>query len=84
MEWKRVQGSQEEMPIEMDNTSSKIYIYLRKNIERVTVENETDGTTSELWEYDEAKLTHNEYLIYQAAQNRADIEYIAAVNDIEL
>ena len=83
-EWKKVQGSQVEQPSEVDTTSSKTLIYLRKNIKRITVQDELTGSSYELWEYDEATMSRDEYLIQQNNQNRADIDYIAAINDIEL
>lgn len=83
-EWKKVQGSQGDMPKEVDTTSSKTLVYLRKNIEQITVYDEMTGSSSTLWQYDEATMTRDEYLVQQAKQNRADIDFIAAYNDIEL
>ena len=83
-EWKKVQGSQETKPSEIDTTSSEHVTYVRKNIERITVQDEMTGNSYELWQYDEMILTKNEYLEYLANSNRADIDYIAAINDIQL
>lgn len=58
-EWQVVQGSQETKPLALDTTSSKVYVYQRRNIERVTADCEF-GTT-EYWQYEERKLTRNEY-----------------------
>lgn len=60
IEWQKVYGSQAERPSALDTTSSAVYVYQRRNIERVTLEGE-DGTTSEMWQYDERKLTKDEY-----------------------
>ena len=68
-EWTKVQGSQLEKPEEFDTTSSEVIVYQRRNIERVNIKNE-DGTTSELWEYDERKLTRDEYTLARDAANQ--------------
>lgn len=68
-EWTKVQGSQPEKPEEFDTTSSEVIVYQRRNIERVNIKNE-DGTTSELWEYDERKLTRDEYTLARDAANQ--------------
>ena len=89
-DWKKVQGSQEEKPQEFDTTSSAVVVYQRRNIERIIVK-DMDGTTAELWEYDERELTHEEYEIVRAEaqqeqidKNRADIDFISAMADIDL
>lgn len=58
-EWKLTQGSQEVKPAELDTTSSRFYVYQRRNIERVTVGDEFG--TAELWQYEERKMTRDEY-----------------------
>ena len=58
--WKTVQGSQKTRPAEIDMTSSAVTVYQRRNIERITVEDE-DGTTAELWQYEERQMTREEY-----------------------
>lgn len=89
-DWKKVQGSQVEKPQEFDTTTSAVIVYQRRNIQRVTVTN-PDGTTTELWEYEEREMTREEYAIVvaesqqaQIDQIRADIDYISAVAEIEL
>lgn len=89
-DWKKVQGSQTEKPAEFDTTTSEVVVYQRRNIERVTVEN-PDGSTVELWEYEERELTHDEYAIVRAEaqqeqidQIRADVDFISAMTEIEL
>ena len=61
-DWKIVQSSQEDKPLELDKQSSKHFIYQRRNIERVTVE-DMEGKTAELWQYEERKLTSEEYAV---------------------
>ena len=89
-DWKKVQGSQTEEPQEFDTTTSAVIVYQRKNIERVTVK-DTDGTATELWEYDERELTHEEYSTIRAEEQqeqidqlRADVDFISAVAEIDL
>lgn len=89
-DWKKVQGSQEEKPAEFDTTSSEVVVYQRRNIERITVEN-PDGTTAELWQYDERELTNDEYQTVRADEqqeridkNRSDIDFISAMTAVDL
>ena len=77
--WQRVQGSQVNKPSEFDTTSSPTTVYQRKNIQRIEIEN-MDGTTSELWEYDERTMTHEEYsVIAEIVETQKDI---AAIEDV--
>lgn len=48
----------------VDTTSSKSTVYLRKNIVEVEKTNENDDTCDTFYEYDEAKLTKEEYQEY--------------------
>ena len=59
-EWQKVYGSQSEKPSALDTNSSAFFVYQRKNIERVTSTDE-QGSSYEMWEYDERKLTKDEY-----------------------
>lgn len=61
--YRQVEGSQESKPLEIDETSSKHVVYLRKNIEQITVEDE-EGTTT-CWKYEEAILSKADYEIYK-------------------
>ena len=89
-DWKKVQGSQVEKPAEFDTTSSEAVVYQRRHIERITVEN-PDGTTAELWQYDERELTNDEYQAVRADEQqeqidktRSDIDFISAMTDVNL
>ena len=89
-DWKKVQGSQEEKPKEFDTETSAVIVYQRRNIGRITVKNPA-GTEVELWEYDERELTREEYTMArveaqqgQIDQNRADIDFISAMAEIDL
>lgn len=61
--WKTVTGSQTEKPEVIDKASSSKYVYLRRNIERITRTDEQGGGVS-LWQYDEAVVTQEEYAQY--------------------
>ena len=77
--WEKVQGSQAERPGEIDTTSSAVYVYQRRNIERITVEN-MDGSTTQLWQYDERKMSREEY-----AEMRAEnMSAVAAITFVTL
>lgn len=67
----------------IDTTSSKTSVYIRQNIVEVEKTNENDNSTTLFYEYDEAKLTNEEYREYlkeleivDIQQQRADIDYI--------
>ena len=69
----------------IDTISSKTTVYLRKNIIEIEVLNE-DDTTTIFYEYDEAKLTKEEYQKYlkeleiiDIQKHRADIDYLFMV-----
>ena len=72
-------------PTLIDTTSSKKVVYIRQNI----VEIQKDDTT--FYEYEEAKLTKEEYQEYlkeleiiDIQKQRADIDYIALMSGIDL
>ena len=75
----------------IDTTSSKSTVYLRKNIVEVEKINESDNSTTLFYEYDEAKLSKEEYQEYlkeleiiDIQKQRADIDYIALMSGIDL
>ena len=81
----------------VDTTSSKTTVYIRQNIieKEKAVENtseDNDATsTAVFYEYDEAKLTKEEYKEYlkeleiiDIQKQRADIDYIALMSGIDL
>ena len=77
-------------PTLIDTTSSKKYVYLRQNVVEKQTE-ETDEETHIYYEYDEAKLTKEEYEQYlkelsiiDIQQQRADIDYIALMTGVDL
>lgn len=68
IEYKKVQGSQNEKPLAIDTVSSSTNVYLRKNIERITKHEEPNGVDVDLWEYDEACITRDDYVDYLTNQ----------------
>ena len=92
-DWKVVQGSQPNKPDEFDVTSSPTTIYQRRNIQRITIEDKNENNNDsniELWQYEERELTIEEYnklniqLKQTVEQNRADIDFLAAMTGIDL
>lgn len=72
-DWRKVQGSQEEKPAEFDTTTSKVVVYQRKNIKRITI-TDMDGKTAELWEYEEREMTREEYAIVRTETQQKQID----------
>ena len=75
----------------VDTTSSKTTVYLRQNIVKKTKLDEISEESTTYYEYEEAKLTKEEYQEYlkeleiiDIQQQRADIDYIAIMSGIDL
>lgn len=73
----------------VDATSSKVVVYLRQNIVENIKTDEMSGEETVFYEYDEAKLTKEEYQEYlkeleiiDIQQQRADIDYIMLMTGI--
>lgn len=68
----------------IDTTSSMTTVYLHKNIIEVERANESDDTTTIFYEYDEAKLTKEEYQEYlkelEATDTLQTVEDLKAEN----
>lgn len=89
MDWHKSESTAR--PDEVDTTSSKTTVFLRRNIKEVQRKNEISENETIYYEYEEAKLTKEEYEKYlQVAeavnmrQIRADLDYIALCSGIEL
>ena len=71
-------------PLEIDTTTSKVVVYLRQNIVEVEKTNENDNSTALFYEYDEAKLTKEEYQEYlkelEATDTLQTVEDLKAEN----
>ena len=75
----------------VDTTSSKVVVYLRQNIVENIKTDEMSGEETVFYEYEEAKLTKQEYQEYlkeleiiDIQKQRADIDYIALMSGIDL
>ena len=73
----------------VDTTSSKTTVYLRQNIVEKTKLDEISEESTTYYEYEEAKLTKEEYREYlkeleiiDIQQQRADIDYIMLMTGI--
>ena len=73
----------------VDTTSSKVVVYLRQNIVEKIKTDEMSGKETVFYEYEEAKLTKQEYQEYlkeleiiDIQQQRADIDYIMLMTGI--
>ena len=73
----------------VDTTSSKVVVYLRQNIVENIKTDEMSGEETIFYEYEEAKLTKEEYQEYlkeleiiDIQQQRADIDYIMLMTGI--
>lgn len=86
-----VKSSSSVKPDLIDTTSSKTTVYVRQNIVENQRTDEMSGETSTFYEYQEAKLTKEEYQEYlkeleiiDIQQQRADIDYIALMCGVDL
>ena len=75
----------------LDTTSSKKVVYIRQNIIELEQVDKITNETYTIYEYEESKLTKNEYEQYlkelsiiDIQQQRADIDYIALMAGIDL
>lgn len=87
LNYKKVQSSIK--PELIDSTSSPTTIYIRQNIIEKEIKNHKANNTYIMYEYEEAKLSKEEYEEYlkeisiaDIQQQRADIDYIEFVTGI--
>lgn len=64
LNWRKAEGTQEEKPKEIDTVASPFCVYLRKDIQQETREQQ-GGESMSVWTYEEAVLTLAEYAQYQ-------------------
>ena len=91
MKLKYVKSQSSVKPDLVDTTSSKVVVYLRQNIIENIKTDEIYGEETVFYEYEEAKLTKQEYQEYlkeleiiDIQKQRADIDYIALMSGIDL
>ena len=84
MKLKYIKSQSSVKPDLVDTTSSKVVVYLRQNIVEVEKTNESYDTQTTFYEYEEAKLTKQEYQEYLKELNGSDtlqtIENLKAEN----
>lgn len=61
-----------------DSTSSKVYVYLRRNIEQITGEN-----GEALYTYEEQIIPKADYATYLADKNSADLAYLYMMGGLD-
>ena len=91
MKLKYVKSQSSVKPDLLDTTSSKVVVYLRQNIVENIKTDEMSGEETVFYEYEEAKLTKQEYQEYlkeleiiDIQKQRADIDYIALMSGVDL
>ena len=72
MKLKYIKSQSSVKPDLVDTTSSKVVVYLRQNIVENIKTDETSGKETVFYEYDEAKLTKEEYQEYLKELNGSD------------
>lgn len=82
MAWYKSSNGNNIRPSDVDMTSSKTYVYIRKDFVLIPESNNNEQIVPEHWEYMENKINKEFYPEY--AQNRADIDYIAFMTDVDL
>ena len=91
MKLKYIKSQSSVKPDLVDTTSSKVVVFLRQNIVENIKTDEMSGEETVFYEYEEAKLTKQEYQEYlkeleiiDIQKQRADIDYIALMSGIDL
>ena len=55
-------------PADVDTSSSAKFVYLRRNFQLVTIDD------TDMWQYEERKLTHDEYRIWQLGDENTNLQ----------
>lgn len=67
----------------LDITSCPDGVYIRRNVTTIQREME-DGALQEMYLYEEAFLSKEDYAVYLAQENAANIDYIAMMQEVDL
>ena len=67
----------------LDITSCPDGVYIRRNVTTAQREME-DGALLEMYLYEEAFLSKENYAVYLAQENAANIDYIAMMQEVDL
>ena len=79
--WYKSANSNNVKPSAIDTTSSRVSVFLRKNFVSIAEKTEGNQTTPEHWEYEECKMSVDEYERYIEQQSK--IDYIALVAGVD-
>lgn len=79
-------GESSVYPQLVDTTSSKKWVFVRRNIEEFEREDEVDPEIKKkYYSYEEMKIPKENYPIYELeVQNAANLDYLAMMSDIDL
>ena len=78
------EGTSSVYPSLVDTTSSKKWVYVRRNIEEHEREDD-EGIKEKFYKWEEMKIPKDYYPIYELeVQNAANLDYLAMMNDIDL
>lgn len=75
--WKQSESA--EKPLEIDETSSKTVVYVRRNIKEVTVQDEMSEETRTIYRYEENTIPKADWETYKTV-----MENQSATTDLEL
>jgi len=71
-------------PSLVDTTSSKKWVYVRRNIEEHEREDD-EGIKEKFYKWEEMKIPKENYPIYELeVQNAANLDYLAMMSDIDI
>lgn len=78
--WKTVQNANAEQPQEIDETSSSVVVYIRRNFKQITQTDDIGGETGTgtgeitVWQYEENEIPKTDWELYkQALENKEQI-----------
>lgn len=69
MNWKRVNNSNNQKPLAVDETSSQTSVYIRRNFVLIPT---SEDETPEHWEYDEWVMSKEQYEVYKVMKSEQD------------
>lgn len=82
--WKTVKGTMSEEPKTVDMTTSPTTVYERRNIKKVTVQDD-EKKDMEMWEYEERQMSIEEYETLQNALETPAMQTVMqAIANLEL
>lgn len=83
--WKTVENSDNQRPLEVDQTSSAAVVYVRKDFEEVPTVDRDGEQIGTHWRYQESMIPKDNWGAYELLmKNAADIEYLSMMTDVDL